>query len=185
MAKAIFNFHFDYLKPSLYLLLVIFVYVGVYQVVRIHPLFVFTWDVGCTPISGNTRYYWIPDTRWFSKLKWLGRESKFMLGSGRVSLCVYLSVYLYLFVWICVCVYVSLCFFVFVLGCFYACVCVCVCLFLFVYMCVKTCVIGLSPPPMYCLSNETDRWLQLVLAFVKMIQSQKRSIQNRWDKRCS
>ena len=31
---------------------------------------------------------------------------------------------------------------------------------------------------MYCLSNETDRWLQLVLAFVKMIQPQKRSIED-------
>ena len=74
----------------------------------------------------------------------------------------------------------------------FLCICVreflCVCVrmsLLFVYMCVKTCVIGLSPPPMYCLSNETDRWLQLVLAFVKMIQPQKRSIQNRGDKTCT
>ena len=157
-----------------YLILVNFGYVGVFQVVRVHLLFVITWNVGFTPNIG----YRILLATWYQIIF---KTELCRVGNWKKSLCAYFSVYLYLFVWICVSI--SLCFFVFVLGSFY--VCVCVCLFLFVYVCVKTCVIGLSPPPMYCLSNETDRWLQLVLAFVKMIQPQKRSIQNRGDKTCT
>ena len=137
-------------------------------------------------IPDNNIGYPIPDDfqNWNG---WVENRSSCWVAGGYLCVCICLFIYISLFEFVCVCVCLCVSLYLCWGVSMRVCVCVCVCLFLFVYMCVKTCVIGLSPPPMYCLSNETDRWLQLVLAFVKMIQSQKRSIQNRWDwdKRCS